>query len=74
MWEKKKREAIKKKYPKKDKTLAGEFQIFHAAIFSPIRPIEQGIYSRINKWDYVELKGFLTDTENISKMKREPTL
>ena len=32
------------------------------------------IKERINKWDYIKLKGFCMAKENISKMKREPTV
>ena len=32
------------------------------------------IKERINKWDYMKLKGFCMARENISKMKREPTV
>ena len=32
------------------------------------------IKERINKWDFIKLKSFCMAKENISKMKREPTL
>ena len=32
------------------------------------------IKERINKWDSIKLKSFCTPNENISKMKREPTI
>ena len=32
------------------------------------------IKERINKWGFIKLKSFCTAKENISKMKREPTI
>ena len=32
------------------------------------------IKERINKWDLIKIKSFLIAKENISKMKREPTV
>ena len=32
------------------------------------------IKERMNKWDYIKLKSFCMAKENISKMKREPTM
>ena len=37
-------------------------------------PIAKDIKERINKWDYIILKSFCMAKENISKMKREPTI
>ena len=37
-------------------------------------PRASDIKERINKWDYMKLKGFCMARENISKMKREPTI
>ena len=54
--------------------MAGKSQIFHAAIFSPIPPRARGVKERISKWDLVKLKSFCMAKENISKMKREPTV
>ena len=49
-------------------------QIFHAAIFSLLMsPTARDLKDRINKWDYIKIKSFFTATENISKIKREPT-
>ena len=57
-----------------EETQAGKSQIFHTAIFSPICPLKQGIKERINKQDFIKIKSFCTAKENISKMKREPTI
>ena len=32
------------------------------------------IKERINKWDFIKIKSFCMAKENISKMKREPTV
>ena len=37
-------------------------------------PRARDIKERINKWDYIELKSFCMAKENISKMKREPSV
>ena len=58
----------------KERTQAGRFEIFPAAIFSPICPLVQDIKERINKWHFIKIKNFCTAIENISKMKREPTV
>ena len=39
-----------------------------------VSPRDRDIKERINKWDYIKLKSFCTAKENISKMKREPTI
>ena len=43
-------------------------------IFTNMSPRARDIKKRINKWDYSKLKSFCTAKENISKMKREPTV
>ena len=37
-------------------------------------PRARGKKERINKWDFIKIKSFCTAKENISKMKREPTV
>ena len=37
-------------------------------------PRERNIKERINKWEYIKTKSFCIAKENISKMKREPTV
>ena len=37
-------------------------------------PKAKDIKERINKWDLIKIKSFCTAKENISKMKREPTI
>ena len=37
-------------------------------------PRARDIKEWINKWDFIKLKSFCTDKENISKMKREPNI
>ena len=37
-------------------------------------PRARDIKERINKWDLIKIKSFWTTKENISKMKREPTV
>ena len=43
-------------------------------IFTNMSPRARDIKERINKWDFIEIKSFCTAKENISKMKREPTV
>ena len=43
-------------------------------IFTDTSPRARDIKERINKRDYIKLKGFCTAKENINKMEREPTL
>ena len=37
-------------------------------------PRARDIKERINKWNLIKIKSFYTAKENISKMKREPTV
>ena len=37
-------------------------------------PRARDVKERINKWDLIKIKTFCTAKENISKMKREPTI
>ena len=46
----------------------------HYKIFTDMAPRVRDIKETINKWDFIKLKTFCTAKENISKMKREPTL
>ena len=46
----------------------------HSNIFTNIFPGARDIKERINKWDLIKIKSFCTAKENISKMKREPTI
>ena len=46
----------------------------HNKIFTDMSPRVRDIKETINKWDFIKLKTFCTAKENISKMKREPTL
>ena len=46
----------------------------HSNIFTNTSPRARHIKERINKWDYLRVKRFCTAKENISKMKREPTV
>ena len=43
-------------------------------IFSNMSPTARDIKERINKWNFIKGKSFCTAKENISKMKREPTI
>ena len=45
-----------------------------SGIFADISPRAKDIKKRTNKWDYIKLKSFCMAKENISKMKREPTI
>ena len=46
----------------------------HSNIFTSMSPRARDMKERINKWDYIKLKSFCMAKENISKMKREPTI
>ena len=37
-------------------------------------PRARDLKERINKWDLIKIKSFFMAKENISKMKREPTV
>ena len=37
-------------------------------------PKARDIKEKINKWDFIKVKSFFMAKENISKMKREPTV
>ena len=43
-------------------------------IFTNMSHRARNIVDRINKWDFIKIKGFCMAKENISKMKREPTV
>ena len=43
-------------------------------IFTNMSPIARDIMERINKWDFIKIKSSCMDKENISKIKREPTV
>ena len=43
-------------------------------IFTDMFPRARDIMVIINKWDYIKIKSFCKANENISKMKREPTV
>ena len=43
-------------------------------VFVDISPMAREIKERINKQDYIKLKSFFMFKENISKMKKEPTV
>ena len=54
--------------------MAGKFQIPCSNIFTNVFPRTRDIKERINKWDYIKLKIFCMAKENISKMKKKPTI
>ena len=43
-------------------------------IFADLSLRAKKIQEKINKWDYIKLKTFCTAKENISKLKRGPTI
>ena len=49
-------------------------EIPHSNIFTNTSSRARDIKERINKWDYFKLKIFCMAKENISEMKREPTV
>ena len=48
--------------------------ISHSSIFTDMSPRARDIKEKINKWDFIKVKSFFMAKENISKMKREPTM
>ena len=48
--------------------------IAHSNIFTNMSPTARDLKERINKWDFIKVKSFCTAKENISKIKREPTI
>ncbi|KAF6104302.1 hypothetical protein HJG60_011280 [Phyllostomus discolor] len=48
--------------------------ISHSNIFTDMAPTARDIKKRINKWDLIKIKSFLTAKENSTKIKREPTV
>ena len=45
-----------------------------SSVFTDRSPRARDTKERVNKWDYIKFKSFCTAKENISKMKREPTV
>ena len=45
-----------------------------STIFTDMSSRARDIKERINKWDFIRRKSFFTAKEDISKMKREPTI
>ena len=43
-------------------------------ILTATSPKARDIKERINTWDLIKIKSFCTAKENVSKMKREPTI
>ena len=43
-------------------------------IFTDTSPKARDIKERINKWGYIQLKGFCVAKENMYRMEREPTI
>ena len=37
-------------------------------------PRARDVKKRVNKWDFIKIKSFGMANENVSKMKREPTI
>ena len=46
----------------------------HNNIFTNVSTRARDIKERIKKWYFIKIKSFCTAKENISKMKREPTV
>ena len=52
----------------------GISDIPHSNIFTNMSPRARDRKERVNKWDFIKIKSFSRAKENISKMKREPTI
>ena len=46
----------------------------HSNILTYMSPKARDIKGRINKWDFIKIKGFCMAKENSIKIKREPTV
>ena len=46
----------------------------HSNVLTNMSSRARGVKERINKWDLIKIKRFCMAKENISKMKREPTI
>ena len=46
----------------------------HRNIFTDMSPTVRDIKERINKWYFIKIRSFCIAKENISKMKREPSV
>ena len=46
----------------------------YSNIFTDMSPRARDIKERINKWDLIKIKSFCMAKENISKVKRDPTI
>ena len=58
-----------------EENIGGKISDFPCSnIFIDISPRARDVKKRRNKWDLIKIKSFCMAKENISKMKREPTV